>query len=111
MTPAFSVLLDESLRLGGTDSRSRGAALQRPALVLTQTAPDTMILTSFQRPLQACVSNLASPADLLGLFNLENGRASVPNREEQLRIFVQTGGLVAPIHGRNTLLLMLGSLA
>jgi hypothetical protein len=29
------VLLDESLRLGGSDSRPRGAALQRPALVLT----------------------------------------------------------------------------
>ena len=58
-----------------------------------------MILTCFQRPLQACVSNLASPADLLGLFNLEEGRAGVPDREEQLRILVQTGGTVAPIHG------------
>src|SRR5829696_1685905 len=61
--------------------------------------PDTMILTCFQRPLQACVSNFAPPADLLGLFNLEEGRASVPNREEQLRILIQTGGSMAPIHG------------
>src|SRR5215213_8540129 len=58
-----------------------------------------MILTCFQRPLQACVSNVASPADLLGLFNLEEGRASVPNREEQLRILIQTGGPIPPIHG------------
>jgi hypothetical protein len=98
-TPAFSVLLDGNPWLGGTNPRSRGAALQRPALVLTQTAPDTMILTCFQRPLQACVSDVASPADLLGLFNLEEGRAGVPDREEQLWILIQAGGPMAPIHG------------
>ena len=76
-----------------------GPALQRPPLVLAESAPDTMILPCFQRPLQACVSDVASPADLLGLLDLEQGRASVPDREEQLRVLVQTGGLMAPIHG------------
>lgn len=61
-----------------------------------------MILTSFQRPLQACVSDLASPADLLGLFYLEESRACIPNREEQLRVLVQASGPVAPIHWRYT---------
>src|SRR5215218_3122201 len=61
-----------------------------------------MILTSFQRPLQACVSDLASPADLLGLFYLEKGRAGIPNREEQLRVLVQASGPVAPSHWRYT---------
>ena len=61
-----------------------------------------MILTSFQRPLQACVSYLASPADLLGLFYLEKGRAGIPNWEEQLRVLVQASGPVAPIHWRYT---------
>jgi len=58
-----------------------------------------MILTCFQRPLQACLPDVASPADLLGLFNLEEGRAGVPDWEEQLWVLIQTGGLVAPIHG------------
>ena len=61
-----------------------------------------MILTSFQRPLQACVPDLTSPADLLGLFYLEKGRAGIPNREEQLRVLVQASGPVAPIHWRYT---------
>jgi hypothetical protein len=58
-----------------------------------------MILTSFQRPLQACVPDVASPADLLGLFYLEEGWAGIPDREEQLRVLIQASGPVAPIHG------------
>src|SRR5215203_5768872 len=82
---------------GGADPGARGSTLQRPPLVLTESAPDTMILACFQRPLKACVAYVASPADLLRLFDLEQGRAGVPDREEQLRILVQTGGTVAPI--------------
>jgi hypothetical protein len=96
--PAF-VTADEALGLSGADSRSCGAALQRSPLILAETAPDTMILTSFQRPLQACVPDIASPANLLGLFNLEKGWAGIPDREEQLRVLVQASGPVAPIHG------------
>jgi hypothetical protein len=96
------MLLNESLWLCGADSRSCGATLQRSPFVFAKTAPNTMILTSFQRPLQACVSDFASPADLLGLFYLEKGRAGIPNREEQLRVLVQASGPVAPIHWRYT---------
>src|SRR5829696_10080179 len=85
--------------LCGADSRSCGATLQRSPFVFAETAPNTMILTSFQRPLQACVPDLASPTDLLGLFYLEEGWAGIPDREEQLRVLFQAGGLVAPIHG------------
>jgi len=70
-----------------------------------------MILTSFQRPLQACVSYLATPADLLGLFDLEKGRAGISDREEQLRVLIQAGGPVAPIHGVTLLTDCSGSLA
>ena len=99
--PAF-VTADEALGLCGADSRSCGATLQRSPLILAETAPDTMILTSFQRPLQAGVPDLASPTDLLGLFYLEEGRAGIPNWEEQLRVLVQASGPVAPIHWRYT---------
>ena len=99
--PAF--LLDEPPELCGADSRTCGATLQRSPLILAETAPDTMILTCFQRPLQTCVPDVASPADLLGLFYLEEGRASVPDREEQLWVLIQTGGLMAPIHGETLL--------
>jgi hypothetical protein len=94
-----SLLLNEAFGLCGADACSRGAPLQRSPLVFAEAAPDTMILTSFQRPLQACVPDLAPPADLLGLFNLEKGWAGIPDREEQLRVLVQTSGPVAPIHG------------
>jgi two-component sensor histidine kinase len=86
-------------RSGGADAGPCGATLQRPPLVLAQPAPDPVVLTCFQRPLQARVADIAPPADLLGLVDLEEGRSGVPNREEQLGVLVQTGGLVAPIHG------------
>ena len=91
-----------SPELCGADSRACGTPLQCSPLIFAETAPDTMILTSFQRPLQTCVPDLTSPADLLGLFYLEKGRAGIPNWEEQLRVLVQASGPVAPIHWRNT---------
>jgi hypothetical protein len=38
-------------------------------------------------------------ADLFGLFNLEERGAAVSDREEQLWIYLATGGDVAPVHG------------
>jgi hypothetical protein len=105
------IAADEASGLCGADSRSCCAALQRSPLIFAETAPDTMILTSFQRPLQACVPDVASPTDLLGLFYLEEGRAGIPDWEEQLRILIQAGGLVAPIHGVTLLTGSSGSLA
>jgi hypothetical protein len=98
-------------QLCGADPGSGGAPLQRSPLIFAEAAPDTMILTSFQRPLQACVPDLASPADLLGLFYLEEGWAGIPDREEQLRVLIQASGPVAPIHGVTLLTGCFGSLA
>ncbi len=86
-------------RSGRTDPRASGATLERSALVLAQTAPDSVVLTGLERPLQAGVADVATSAHLLGLLDLEQSRTCVPDGEEQLRIFVQAGGLVAPIHG------------
>jgi hypothetical protein len=69
-----------------------------------------MILTRLQRPLQACVPHLASPTDLLGLFYLEEGWTRIANWEKQLRVLIQTGGLMAPIHGVTLLTGCSGSL-
>jgi hypothetical protein len=69
-----------------------------------------MILTRLQRPLQACVPHLASPTNLLGLFYLEKGWTGIPNWEKQLRVLIQTGGLMAPIHGVTLLTSCSGSL-
>ena len=69
-----------------------------------------MILTRLQRPLQACVPDVASPTDLLGLFYLEEGRSGIADWEEQLRVLIQTGGLMAPIHGVTLLTGCSGSL-
>jgi hypothetical protein len=58
-----------------------------------------MVLSGFKCPLEAGVSDVTATAHLLGLLDLEQGRASVPYREEQLRILIKTGSLMAPIHG------------
>src|SRR5665647_1393080 len=74
------------------------AALEGPPFVLRQTAPDTGVLTGLDGPFQAGLSDLAATAYGLGLFDLEKGGTGVPNREEQLRVFVQAGSAVAPVH-------------
>jgi hypothetical protein len=85
---------------GGTDPGSSSTTLESTTLVLAHAAPDTVVLAGLHSPLQACLAYIASPADLLGLLDLENRRTRRPDREEELRIFVQAGSLVAPIHGR-----------
>src|SRR5665647_650910 len=74
------------------------AALESASFILRQTAPHTSILTRLDGPLQAGLNDLAATAYGLRLFNLEESGASVPDREEQLRIFFQTGSAVAPAH-------------
>jgi len=57
-----------------------------------------MILTGFERPLQALFAHVATPTDELGFFDLENGRASVSDREEELGVFVEARAAMAPVH-------------
>ena len=72
--------------------------LERPALILAESAPHPGVLTAVECPLQACLGHFAPGADLLRLIDLEQGRAGVPDREEQLRVDVTTGGVIAPVH-------------
>src|SRR5690625_3428047 len=76
----------------------RAAALQRAALVLAHAAPDAAVLTALQGPPQARGAHRTRPAHLFGLLDLDQGRAGIPDREEQLGVLVSAGGVVAPVH-------------
>jgi hypothetical protein len=47
------------------------ATLHRTSLVLAKSAPDTGVLATLERPLQARLHDLAASAHLLGLVDLE----------------------------------------
>src|SRR5918994_5809636 len=74
------------------------AALEGAALVLGHAAPDAGVLTGLDGPLQAGFEDLATAADGLGLLDLSDCRAGVPDGEEQLGILVEAGSAVAPVH-------------
>ena len=57
-----------------------------------------MVLPGLERPLQALLPNLATSANSLGLLYLEDGRTCVADREEELGVFVEARGTIAPIH-------------
>ena len=82
------------------------ATLERPPLVLAHAAPDAGILTGVYGPPKAVLQHSATPAHLLGFFNLKERGAAVSDREEQLRIYLTTGGNVTPVH--DVYLLLLG---
>ena len=72
---------------GGSGHPGAGAgvaALEGAALVLGEAAPDAGVLTGLQRPREAGLDDLAATADRLGLLDLDQRRAGVPDREEQL---------------------------
>ena len=87
------------LASGGAHAGAGAAALERAALVLAQPAPDAVVLAGLERPGEALLAHVAAPAHLLGLLDLEDGRSGVADREEQLRVLVEAGRTVAPIHG------------
>src|SRR5690606_13227449 len=66
-------------------------------LPLGGASPDAVVLSGVQRPAQALAGHGAAPAGRLGLLDLCQGRPVGPGREEQLRVFVAAGGLVAPV--------------
>src|SRR5258708_25266156 len=76
----------------------RRPALEGTPFVLAQSAPDARVLPALECPLQARLHNGTAPAYLFGLVDLEQRGTRVPNREEQLRIFVTAGGVVTPVH-------------
>src|SRR5699024_9751312 len=76
-----------------------GAALERPTLVLAQSAPDSCILTGFQGPLQAGLGYFTAATYGLRFLNLKQGGSGVADREEELRILIEACCTVSPIHG------------
>jgi anti-sigma regulatory factor (Ser/Thr protein kinase) len=83
---------------GRAGAQPNGPALERASLVLAQATPDAGVLAAVNSPAQALVKHAAPSADLLGLFNLQERRAAVSDREEELGIGLATGGDVAPVH-------------
>src|SRR6185437_10919571 len=75
-----------------------GTPLQCAPLVFAQAAPDTGVLAALECPLQASLCYLAACAHLLRFIDLEQRGTGVPDREEQFRIDVTTGGVVTPVH-------------
>jgi len=82
----------------GSCPQSYGAALERTPLLFAHATPDTGVLTRVDCPPKAVFDHGAAPANLFGFFNLEERRTAVSDREEQLRIYLTTGGNVAPVH-------------
>ena len=66
-----------------------GPALECATLVLGQAAPDAGVLAGLERPLQAGVDHGAATAHGLRVLDLLQGRAGVPDREEQLGVLVR----------------------
>src|SRR5712691_11417086 len=66
--------------------------------VLAHAAPYARVLPALHRPLQAALDHRAPAADALGFFDLEQRGAGVSDREEQFRIHLTAGGVVAPVH-------------
>ena len=88
-----------NVRLGVAASPQPSVATFKSAsLILAQPTPHSGILARFQSPAQTFVNDAAVTADSLRLFNLNQCGAGVADREEQLRILVTAGRLVAPVH-------------
>src|SRR5215472_10831740 len=82
---------------------SAGTHPANPPLVSTpfvfaHAAPHARILSALHRPLQAGLDHRAAQAHTLGLVDLEQRRAGVSDGEEQFRIYLTAGGVVAPVH-------------
>src|SRR5690348_6654475 len=84
---------------GAGASGPGGAALERAALVLGHAAPHAGVLAAAHGPVEALLQHVTTTADRLGLGDLHQRGAGVADREEQLRVLVEAGGVVAPVHG------------
>src|SRR6056297_579623 len=89
-------------RAGTSDVRagpqSGVAPLQGASFILAEAAPHARVLTGFQCPPQTLVDYRAASAHGLCFLDLDESRSGVADREEQLRVFVTAGCLVAPVH-------------
>src|SRR5215471_6757578 len=67
-------------------------------LVLAHAAPHARVLSALHGPLQAGLNHRAPQAYAFGLVDLEQRRPCVSDREEQFRIHLTAGGVMAPVH-------------
>jgi hypothetical protein len=58
-----------------------------------------VVLSGLEGPCEALFAHVAASAHLFGLFDLQDGRTGVADREEQFRVLVEARGTVTPIHG------------
>lgn len=91
-------LIDVGCSGVASGSQASVATLECSPLILAQAAPNSGILTRLQSPAQAFIDHAASTANRLRLFDLNQGGAGIADREEQLRVLVTAGRLVAPVH-------------
>jgi two-component sensor histidine kinase len=89
---------------GGGRRSGRGLAVarhplaaQRPALLLGGAAPDATVLVGGQGEVEARLLDVARTADGLGGLDLLDGRTGGADGEEQIRVGVATGAVLAPI--------------
>jgi hypothetical protein len=76
----------------------RVSTFQSAAFVLGQSAPDPRVMAGLHGPGQPGHHDLTAAADDFCLFGLQKRGVTVPDREEQLGVLVQTGSAIAPCH-------------
>lgn len=75
-------------------------ALDSTPFIFGQAAAYSHLQASFKGPLEAVALHRATPAHRLRLLDLEQGRPTGADGEEQVRICLSAGGLVTPVHSR-----------
>ncbi len=82
---------------------SGGATLQGAAFVFAHTTPDAGVLSGFQRPLQARVNYGAATAYAFRFLDLKKCWSGIADWEEELRVLVEAGCAITPIHADQSL--------
>ena len=87
-------------------SKPRGQTAKdrsRAALVFAHASPNASVLAGLQGPLQTRVHHGAPVANALCFLNLEKCRSRVADWEEELRVLVEAGCAITPIHADQSL--------
>jgi hypothetical protein len=87
----------------GSAPGARRAPLEGAAFVLAHATPDARILTGLKGPLKASVHDGAAAANALGFLNLQKCWSRVADWEKELRVLVEAGCAITPIHADQSL--------
>ena len=91
-----SIVLFRGMRLGRPTS-PRSTTLQCPSLVFAKATPDSRILISVERILQAVFGDGAMRTDRFRSIDLLHGRTGIAYWKKKLRVYRQTRCSVTPI--------------